>query len=316
MSSAPAVARDRHRLRQRIWAHRGHYLFLLPTLVLFCMFTAWPMIASWYYAFFNWDGISKASDFTGWTNFVDVLTNPRFWNAFKISLIFSAVALFVQLPLALMMAMLLNNARLRGRILYRLLLFVPVVTTTAIVGIVWRIILDPNGGVVSDLFAKIGIDPVNFLGSEQLALPTLLAIDIWKGFGISLIYWLAALQTIPTEIYEAARTDGARGWRTLVYITLPMLVPIGTVIVLLTFQGSMNPFDLVQATTHAGPNFSTDVVATYIYRYAFDPGATGDAGVPRYGYACAAGIVFGVFTLLITLVQAPWLRRRYARRSN
>ncbi|WP_432969818.1 carbohydrate ABC transporter permease [Dactylosporangium sp. CA-233914] len=307
---------NRRRLRQRIWAHRGHYLFLLPTLVLFCLFTAWPMIASWYYAFFNWDGISAATDFVGWDNFVDVVTNPRFWNAFKNSLIFSVVAIFVQLPLALVMAMLLNNPRLRGRTLYRLLLFVPVVTTTAIVGIVWGIILDPNGGVASEALGTIGIGPVDFLSSEHLALPTLLAIDVWKGFGISLIYWLAALQTIPAEIYEAARIDGARGWRTLVHITLPLLVPIGTVIVLLTFQGSMNPFDLVQATTRAGPNFSTDVVGTYIYRYAFEPGSSAEAAVPRYGYACAAGIVFGVFTLLITLVQAPWLRRLYGRGTH
>jgi multiple sugar transport system permease protein len=226
------------------------------------------------------------------------------------------VAIFIQLPVALLLAMLLNNPRFRGRTFYRLMLFLPVVTTTAIVGIVWAIILDPNGGVVNEALGKIGIDPVNFLGSDHLALPTLLGIDIWKGLGISIIYWLAALQTIPSEVYEAARIDGARGWRTLIHITLPLLVPIGAVIVLLTFQASMNPFDLVQATTKGGPNFTTDVVPTYIYRYAFDPGTTLSAGAPRYGYACAAGVVFGMFTLLITLFQAPWLRRRYGRRSE
>ena len=313
MITEPTAARRTRQksLGRRMVEHRWHYLFLVPMLVLFVLFTVWPMIASWYYSFFDWDGLGPAEDFLGVQNYTEVLTSPRFWNAFKNSFIFSLVAIFVQMPLTLIMAIILNNPRLRGRNLYRLFLFLPVVTTTAVVGIVFAVMLDPSGGFVNEVLRASGLikEPINFLGSEGTALPTVLIIDLWKGFGITLIYWLAALQTIPAEIYEAAKVDGAGARQVLTNITVPMLVPIAIVILLLTFQSSMNPFDLIQATTKAGPNYATDVVATYIYRYAFDP----EMAAPRYGFACAAGVVFGMFTLILTLIQAPLLRRRYTK---
>jgi multiple sugar transport system permease protein len=298
-------------LARRISQHRWHYLFLLPMVVLFAGFTAWPMLASWWYAFFDWDGLGPPTYWVGLANFQEVLGSGAFWNAFKNSFIFSLVAVFVQMPLTLLFAILLNNPRLRGRNFYRLFLFLPVVTTTAVVGIVFAVMLDPSGGFVNEVLTGAGLvrEPVNFLGSDQTALPTVVVIDLWKGFGITLIYWLAALQTIPPDVYEAAKVDGANARQVLTHITVPMLVPIAVVILLLTFQSSMNPFDLIQATTKGGPNYGTDVVATYIYRYAFDP----QIAAPRYGFACAAGVVFGMFTLLLTLLQAPLLKRRYAR---
>ena len=310
-ASVEEIRRRRHGLGRRILEHRWHYLFLVPMVVLFLMFTLWPMIASWYYSFFDWDGLGPAEDFIALQNYTEVLTSPRFWNAFKNSFLFSVVAIFVQMPLTLIFAVILNSPRLRGRSLYRLLLFLPVVTTTAVVGIVFAVMLDPSGGFVNEVLSSIGLikDPINFLGSETSALPTVLIIDLWKGFGITLIYWLAALQTIPAEIYEAANMDGAGARQVLTQITVPMLVPIAIVILLLTFQSSMNPFDLIQATTKAGPNYATDVVSSYIYRYAFDP----EMAAPRYGFACAAGVVFGMFTLILTLIQAPLIRRRYTK---
>ncbi|WP_020576302.1 carbohydrate ABC transporter permease [Actinopolymorpha alba] len=304
----------RHTLAARIAKHRWHYLFLTPMVVLFVGFTAWPMLASWWYAFFDWDGLGPPTSWVGLANFSEVLGSPAFWNAFKNSFLFSLVAVGVQMPLTLLFAILLNNPRLRGRNLYRLFLFLPVVTTTAVVGIVFAVMLDPAGGFVNEILTGVGLlpEPVNFLGSDRTALATVLVIDLWKGFGITLIYWLAALQTIPPDVYEAAKVDGATARQVLRHITVPMLVPIATVILLLTFQSSMNPFDLIQATTKGGPNYATDVVATYIYRYAFDP----QMAAPRYGFACAAGVVFGMCTLLLTLLQAPLLRRRYLKASG
>ncbi len=294
-------------LGSRILAHRWNYLFLVPMLVLFAMFTLWPMAASWYYAFFNWDGVASPTDWVGWQNFISVATNPVFWNSFKNSFLFSLVALFIQMPLSLLFAILLNNPKLRGRNLFRLFLFVPVVTTTAVIGIVFAIILDASGGTANEFLSMVGIRPINFLGSEVTALPTLMVIETWKGFGTTLIYWLAALQTVPQDLYEAARVDGANGFRQLLHVTIPVIVPIAIVILVLTFQTSLNPFDLVQATTRGGPNLSTDVTATFIYRYAFDPGEEGLLA-PRMGYASAAGVIFGVATLVLTLLQAPLLK--------
>ncbi|WP_205856044.1 carbohydrate ABC transporter permease [Phytoactinopolyspora endophytica] len=307
-------ARKAEKLRTRMRKHAWHYVFLVPMTVLFLSFTLWPMVASWWYSLYDWGGIGPPSEWVGFGNYQEVLSSPAFWNAFRISLIFSAVAIFVQLPLALVMAVILNNPRLRGRNLYRLLIFLPVVTTTAVVGIVFAMILDPAGGIVNEVMSRSGLidEPINFLGSESTALPTLLGIDLWKGFGITMVYWLAALQTVPSELYEAARVDGASARQTLLRVTIPVLAPLAIVILLLTFQTSMAPFDLVQATTQGGPNFSTDVMSTYIYRYAFDPSFSAS----RYGFASAAGVVFGIFMLILTLMQAPLLRKRYERRGK
>ncbi|SEF18245.1 carbohydrate ABC transporter permease [Jiangella alba] len=289
--------------------HAWSYAFLLPAALLFLGFSIWPMVASWWYSFFDWDGVGTPTEWIGLDNFREVLGSDAFWDSFWHSFLFSLAALTIELPLALVLAILLNNAWLRGRNVYRLALFLPVVTTTAVVGIVFAILFDPIRGVVNTALADIGLidSPINFLGSTSTALPTLIGIDIWKGFGITLIYWLAALQTIPKDIHEAALIDGANPRQSLRFVVLPMLVPLAIVILLLVFQRSLNTFDLVQATTQGGPNYSTDVVPTYIYRFAFDPFLQ----APRYGFACAAGVVFGVMTLLITLLQAPVLRRQY-----
>lgn len=305
----PGRGGTRNPRRGRFRRHAWNYVFLIPMLLLFAGFTIWPMIASWWYSFFDWDGIGPPTEWIGAANFREILGSHAFWNAFGNSLLFSGAAIAIQMPLALFFALLLNNPRLRGRNLYRLLLFLPTVTTTAIVGIVFAIMLDPSGGFVNGLLQELKLvnQPINFLGSEHTALPTLIAIELWKDLGITLIYWLAALQTVPPDVRDAAAVDGAGRFQLLRHITLPILTPLAVVILLLTFQSSLNPFDLVQATTQGGPNFSTDVVSTYVYRYAFDPSVM----APQYGYACAAGVVFGVVTLLLTLVQAPLLRRRY-----
>lgn len=308
MASTYAAAR-RPRAAGRWRWHAWSYAFLIPGVLLFGGFSLWPLIASWWYAFFDWDGVGSPTDWVGLDNFREVLGSSDFWDAFWHSFLFSFAALVIELPLALVLAILLNNAWLRGRNVYRLALFLPVVTTTAIVGIVFAVLLDPIRGVVNTALTDLGLigSSINFLGDTTTALPTLIGIDIWKGFGITLIYWLAALQTIPKDIHEAAVIDGANSRQSLRYVVLPMLVPLAIVILLLVFQRSLNTFDLVQATTQGGPNYSTDVVPTYIYRFAFDPFLQ----APRYGFACAAGAVFGLMTLLIALLQGPLLRGRY-----
>ena len=304
VTAAPRTPRRPGRFRKHLWS----YLFLVPMVLLFGGFTVWPLIASWWYSFFDWDGVGSPSNWVGFANFAEVLRADAFWRAFWHSLVFSLAAIFIELPLALVLAILLNNSWLRFRNLYRLVLFLPVVATTAVIGIVIAILLDPAGGLVNRILLDTGLvdQPVNFLGSTSTALPTLLSIDVWKGFGITLIYWLAALQTVPKDLQEAAEIDGAGFWRALRFVTLPVVMPIAIVILLLVFQRSLNTFDLVRAVTEGGPDYATDVVPTYIYRYAFDPSLQ----APRYGFASAAGVVFGLLTLVVTLLQAPFLKRR------
>lgn len=291
----------------RLKKHRWHLLFIAPMLILFVSFTLYPSVLSWYYGFFEWDGFGPPTEFVGFENFVETATSPLFWNAFRNSFWFAFGGIFIEMPLALIFAVMLNNATLRGRSIYRVLLFLPVVTTTAVVGIVFAILLDPAGGAINEALLRTGLvnRPVNFLGSEALALPTIVGLTVWKGLGVTLIYWLAALQTVPTELYEAAQIDGANVMQRFLHITVPLLVPIGLVILLLTFKTSLGPFDLVQTMTAGGPNRATDVVPTYIFRYAFNP----EGGFPRYGFASAAALFFGVAVLLITLILGGVIRR-------
>lgn len=309
MTSVTARRRGRslERARATVWG----YVFLAPLVVLFVGFTVWPVLASWGYAFFDWDGVGPPSDWVGFDNFTEAFASDQFWNAFTNSFLFSLGALFVELPLALMLAIVLNNTLLRGRALYRLALFVPVVATTAVVGLVIAVLLSPVGGVVNETLLTLHLvdKPVNFLGDPDTALPTLIVVDIWKGFGITLIYWLAALQTVPNDLIEAAKLDGASAWHRFLNVVVPLISPIAIVVILLTFQRSLNTFDLVQAVTQGGPVLSTDVIPTYIYRYAFDT----EFAAPRYGFACAVGVVFGVFTMILTLVQGPLAANRMKR---
>ncbi|HXA59521.1 MAG TPA: sugar ABC transporter permease [Streptosporangiaceae bacterium] len=306
--------RPNYRRKARRRATRWGYLFLIPLIVIFGAFTAWPVVASLVYGFFNWDGVGLPHNFVGLNNFTEALSSGSFWNAFDNSFLFSLGVLLIELPLALCMALVLNNAFLRGRNLYRLAIFLPVVATTAVIGIVMAVLLSPVGGLVNNVLLTVGLinQPVNFLGDPHVALPTLIAIYIWKGFGITVIYWLAALQTVPKELYEAARIDGASARQQLLQITLPVMTPIAVVIVLLCFQRSLNTFDLVQATTAGGPVYSTDVIPTYIYRYAFNP----DLGAPRYGFASAVGVIFGLLTLAITLLQSLLVSNRRKRATS
>lgn len=276
-------------------------------LVLFGAFTIWPMVSSWYYSLFEWDGFGPLSNFVGLDNYREVVASDQYWNAFKHSMYFAVVAIVIEVPLALVLAVLLNSSRLRGRNTYRLLLFLPVVTTTAVVGVVFTVLLNPLGGPINDAAQSLpGVDgPVNFLGSDSLALPTVMAVDIWKNIGITLIYWLAALQTIPADVLEAAKIDGANSMQTFRRITVPLLAPMTVIILILTFQRSLNPFDLVQTMTNGGPDGATDVAASYIFRTAFDP----TFSAPRYGLASAAGVIFGTSVLVVTLAQAVVLRR-------
>lgn len=280
------------------------WLFVLPNLILFALFHGWPIIISWYYAMTNWSGLNATPQFIGMANFRELIQDPYFWNAFKNVFIYSFGTVPLQLIIGLFFAVILNNPNLRFASIYRTLIFIPVITSAAIIGIIMGFIWSPNGGV-NFLLMKIGIlsSPIDFLGSMTWAMPTVIMVSIWLSVGINMIFWLAGLQSIPRELYEAAYIDGAGYLRTFFSITLPLLIPIGAVILLFNFAFSLRVFDLIKTLTDAGPFFATDVVSTYVYRHAF----SGQIGLPRMGYASAAGVFFG-FTVIIIMGILQYLK--------
>lgn len=287
------------RLRESWWI----YLFLLPTFLGYGIYTVYPLVASWWYAFLDWPGFAARGEFIGLANFRLLWADDLFWNSFRNSLIFLVVAVPLRVGLALLLAIVLNRPGTPARGLFRTLLFLPVVTTGAIIGVVFTLILDASGPVNAALvWSGLTESPVNFLGQSGTSLISVIGVWVWKWLGITLIYWLAALQTIPSELYEAARIDGATSWTEFRHITLPLLRPFLVIITLIDMVGALNVFDLVMTLTGGGPAFSSEVVEVYIYRTAF--GAT----VPQLGYASAAAVLFGLLTMGLAVAQALGIR--------
>ena len=290
------------------------YLFMLPALVLATMFTFYPIVASWYFSMLDWSGFSPERTFVGLDNYAELITDSYFWQSFERSFGFALVTVPIRLGLSLVVAIILNNRALKLAPVFRTFFFVPVVTTTAIVGILMQFLFSPFHGPINQVLLASGLVsvPIDFLGSPDTALWTVMAVQIWKTFGITMIYWLAALQSIPPELYEAARVDGAGSPALLRHITLPLLKPFAAIIALITAVSTLRVFDLVQTMTGGGPFFASEVMEIYIYRHAFSLQAF---SVPRLGYASAAGVFFGLAVMLVALGQGWVVRRANAARA-
>lgn len=305
--AAPVVHR-RPGVGRRLWRDRWVYLFLLPTAVLYGVYTLWPIVASYWYSLVSWDGFESKRTFVGLANYHAIFADPLFWNTLKITGLFMVVTVPFRVGLSLAVAVVLNHPRLPFVRLFRTAFFLPVVTTTAIIGVIMQFVFDPASGPVNLALMKTGVahQGIDFLGSSSTALWTVMAVHTWKWLGVTMIYWLAALQTVPTELQEAARVDGASGWQAFRHVTLPLLTPFLVIITLLTVEQNLQVFDLMLTMTGGGPLYSTEVIEIFIYRWAFT------TSIPRLGFASAAAVVFGVIMMVVAIVQ--YLGIRAARR--
>ena len=299
-------------LWRQFWKARWCYAFMLPSLILTAMFTLYPIFASWYFSFFQWAGFTTAPYWIGMENYAEVIQDDLFWNAFKNSFVFMLTSVPIKLTLALILAIVLNDRALRLSPVFRTMFFVPVVTTTAIIGIVWTFIMSPFNGPINTILLDLGLvtRPIDFLGGPDSSLFSVVGVEIWKWLGNPMIYWLAALQTIPVSLYEAAKVDGANGWQQFIHITAPLLRPFAIIIILITAVGTLNVFALVQTMTSGGPFFASEVMEVYIYRTAF--GSAQSQTLPRIGFASAAAVFFGISVMFIASFQAI-AARRYGR---
>jgi multiple sugar transport system permease protein len=279
---------------------------MAPNLVLAALFTFYPTVMSWYFAFLDWSGFTSEKEWIGLENFREIIEDDFFWDAYIRSFLFMLVAVPIQVVLALIIALILNDSSYKLGPFFRTVFFLPVVTSAAIIGIVMTFVFSPFNGPVNKILLDFNLvdRPVDFLGDPDTALWTVAGVWIWKWFGITMIYWLAALQVVPQDLYEAARIDGANRWSLHKDITLPMVFPFAVVIILITVVGSLNVFGLVQTMTGGGPFFASEVMEVYIYRNAF-----GESGMPRLGYASAAALFFGLTVLILSLLQGWGLKK-------
>jgi multiple sugar transport system permease protein len=288
------VFRTRRR-REARWA----LIFLAPSLAGFLVFTLFPVGASLALSATRWDLIGKPA-FVALDNYQDVLRDFLFWRVMANTAYYTggAVPLVIVASLALALAL---NGPIRGRTLFRTLFFMPVVSSTVAVAMVWRWIYAPFG-VVNSLLTRLGLPALGWLTTPTWAMPAVILMSTWQSVGYSMVIFLAGLQGIPRHLYDAAAVDGATGWRRLWHITLPLLSPTTFFILVMAVIRSFQAFGQVYMLTEGGPAYATSTIVFYIYERAFL--------ALHMGYASAlAWVLFGV-VFVLTLIQL-YLQQRW-----
>ena len=299
MRSEAVMLTKRKHLMEKIKLNVWCWVFMALAVGFYILFQGYPIICSIQYSLLNWSGMTSNAAYVGLANYKELLQDELFWNAFVNSFKYMAMIVPLELAVSLFLAYMLNDEKMKGRSIYRTMYFIPVITTASVVGIIMIFILGVQGPINHALVALGIIDnPINFLGNAKYALPTLVIISLWKDCGTYMIYWLAGLQGVPKDIYEAATLDGANRRQTFFKIVLPLIAPTAGIIAILCAVNSLKVFDIVKTMTEGGPFYATDVIATYVYRTAF----SSEIGMPRLGYASAAALFFGGTVIAIGLV--------------
>lgn len=277
------------------------YLWVLPALLLYVIFKLAPMISGLYLALLQWDGIEPAK-FVGLQNFQRMLEDEVIGLALLNNVKYAVGTVVGKTVLALFLALLLNQA-LRGRTVYRTALFMPVVMSFVVVGILWTWLYNTQFGLVNTLLHGMGLEALiaDWLGDTRIALWSLVIVDIWKWYGFHMVIFLAGLQTIPLELYEAARIDGASRRQQFWRITLPLLQPVMLVNVTLSLMGGFNVFDIPYVMTEGGPANSTMVMAMHIYVRGFK--------FYKFGYAAAMSYVLLTLVTILAAIQMRLMSR-------
>ncbi|HEX6355696.1 sugar ABC transporter permease [Actinophytocola sp.] len=274
---------------------------MVPALVLFGFVVLVPSARGVYYAFTDWDGLSPSFSFVGLGNFVEMVGDPDARQAVWHTLVIAVAITVIQNGVGLLLALGVNSA-IRSRNVLRVLLFAPAVITPIVTAYLWRNLLGPDGAVNS-LLGVLGLGSwrQNWLGDPDLALWSVVAVIVWQFAGYSMVIFLAGLQSVPREIYEAAAIDGAGAVRRFWSVIRPLLAPAFTVNLMLSIIGGIKLFDQVYALTGGGPGHATDTLSTLIYKDAFTLG--------EFGYSIALAVVLTVIVAVASTGQYLVLSR-------
>jgi len=280
-----------------------NYVFVLPAVLIFSVFYIIPFVEVFRLGLYEWDGILPTKLFVGLANFQEIFSDKIWWQAMLNSGYITLIALTFQNVLAFLLAWACDR-EIRAKNWYRVIFFIPPVLSEVVVGLVWQWILDGNYGLFNHWLQAVGLGAWmrNWLSDPGTALNAVAAVHCWKGFGWGFLIFLAGLQTIPRELYEAARVDGANAWSSFKNITAPLMVPVAVTVAILTVLGTMQAFVLIIAMTGGGPAYHTEVPVLRILASM--------RGSSRFGYACAQGISFGVILMAISFVQYRLSRQK------
>lgn len=275
-------------------------LFCLPGFIAYCVFLIFPILMGIYYSFMDWNGISKGYNFIGFANYAKLLTDKKFGAALLFNFRYTIMLIVGVVVISVVLALLLNK-EFKGRSFFRTLYFLPAVLSMITVSLVFKQVFFY---VLPAIGKALGVEALstNILASKQNAIYGVLFVHLWQGVALPTLLFLAGLQTIPTELYEAAAIDGANGWQQFKHITVAYLIPtLSVVLVLLVKQGLM-VFDYVKSMTAGGPGTATQTIALLIYNNGFERN--------RYSYSIAQAIATGVIIALISAIQIQASNRK------
>jgi multiple sugar transport system permease protein len=282
--------------REALWG----YLFLLPNIIGFLVFTALAVAAALALSLTEWDLLTPPK-FIGLANFQKLLTNdPVFRQVMSNTIYFVAGVVPLDIVAALVLALLLNRS-IRGMAVYRAIYFVPVVTSLIAVAIVWQWLYHTEVGMVNYVLGFFGLPRPNWLGSTEWAMPAVIFMSVWKAMGYYAVIFLAGLQGVPTHLYEAASIDGANSWQRFWKITLPLLTPTLFFVLVISMIQAFQVFGQIFIMTRGGPGGSTNTIVYFIYNNGFV--------WYRMGYAAAASWILFALIFTITALQMLWQRR-------
>jgi multiple sugar transport system permease protein len=274
------------------------YMFVLPQLALFSVFMFFPLGYALFISFHNWDMVGEP-DFIGAANFVRLVHDQVFWFALRNTLVYVAGTVPLSIGAGLLLANALNRP-MRGRGIFRSIFFLPVVVSAVVTALAATWVFNDNYGLLNRLLIFLGLAPVNWLSSPAWSMISLILTTIWLRLGFCMTIYLAALQTIPSTLYEAARIDGASKLQLFFTVTIPMLRPTTLFLTIICVIYSFHVFDLIFVMTGGGPGYSTIVLVQYIYNMAFL--------TSEMGYACAIGMA--LFALILSVTILRWLISR------
>ncbi len=294
-----AVARD----------HSENFLFVAPAVAIFCVFYIYPFYKMINLSLFEWKGIGPMH-FVGLANYKELMGDHLWWDSIGHAGYITLIALIFQNLLAFALALACDR-EIRLKRFYRAVFFIPPVLSEVVVGLIWNWILDPQMqnnqpvGLLNHFLYATGFPQLvhNWLGDPKTAMTTIAVVNAWKGFGWGFVMFLAGLQTIDKQLYEAARVDGAGTWKTFTNVTIPMMLPVILVVVILTVLGCMQVFVLILALVSEGLVNHTDVPVTRIF--------SAMQSTNRFGYACAEAVIFGA-----TLICVSFILKKLADRTR
>lgn len=279
----------RRRPRNDLWLA---LVFIAPAAIGFVVFLAWPTVRGIYLSFTSYNLLTEP-EFTGLQNYARLVQDSIFWHSMVVTVEYVLINIVIQTVVALFIAVMMH--RLTKSTFVRGIVLAPYLVSNVVAALVWLWILDTQLGIGNEMLAALGLDRIPFLQSDVWGIPSIALINVWRHVGYTALLVFAGLQSLPESVYEAGRIDGASEWKMFWRITVPLLRPILSLVLIITVIGSFQVFDTVAVTTQGGPANATNVVQNYIYNLAF--------GRFQFGYASAVSVALLIVLSIITIIQ-------------